>query len=89
MFFLDDLLLSPIHATIWAARKIQSAVDQERADEPKLITAELSALYMRLETGQITELEFDASEKELLDRLDELEAQKTANGSQDAKDQQE
>jgi hypothetical protein len=74
MFILDKLLLSPLYATVWAARQIQNTIVQERAAEPQQITAELRELYMRLETGQITEPEFNAREKELLDRLDALEA---------------
>lgn len=73
MLFLDVLLLSPIYGTIWAARKIQSAIDQERADEPEQITADLREQYMLLETGKITEEQFAAQEKILLDRLDEIE----------------
>jgi hypothetical protein len=34
----------------------------------------LSELYMKLETGHISEAEFDAQEKVLLDRLDRLQA---------------
>ncbi|HEY5529550.1 MAG TPA: gas vesicle protein GvpG, partial [Thermoleophilia bacterium] len=34
--------------------------------------AKLSELYMMLETGQLTEAEFDEAEKALLDRLDVL-----------------
>ncbi|MBI2924547.1 MAG: gas vesicle protein GvpG [Verrucomicrobia bacterium] len=74
MFILDKLLLSPLYATVWAARQIQNAIEQERAAEPEQITAELRELYMRLETGQMREPEFNAREKELLDRLEALEA---------------
>ena len=41
--------------------------------EADRIKDDLRDLYMMLETGQITEDEFDAQEQELLDRLDELE----------------
>ena len=77
MFILDTLLLSPIYATIWAARQVHNAIQQEREAEPAQITTELGELYMRLEAGQISEQEFDAREKELLDRLDRLQAQET------------
>lgn len=39
------------------------------AGESEAITASLSELYVKLETGQITEEQFDAQEKALLDRL--------------------
>ena len=63
MLIIDKLLLSPIYATVWAARQIQNTIQQERKAEPAQITAELSELYMRLEAGQI-------SEAELLARLE-------------------
>ena len=75
MLIIDKLLLSPIYATVWAARQIQNTIQQERQAEPAQITAELSELYMRLEAGQISEAEFAANETELLDRLDRLQIQ--------------
>lgn len=73
MILLDKLLLSPVHGVVWAARQIHHALEQERAAEPARITAELSELYMLLETGRITAAEFDAREKVLLDQLEQLE----------------
>ena len=75
MFIIDKLLLSPIFATVWAARQIQKAIEQERVMEPELITAQLSELYMMLETGRISEQEFQFQEKDLLDRLEEIQEQ--------------
>jgi hypothetical protein len=77
MLFLDTLLLSPIHGAVWAARQVHNAIQQERAAEPARITAELSELYMMLETGRLTEVEFDAREKELLDQLDRLQEEES------------
>ncbi|MDP3182792.1 MAG: gas vesicle protein GvpG [Desulfobaccales bacterium] len=73
MFLIDDLLLSPIHGVVWLGRKVQDAAEEDQAGESDRITAQLSELYMRLETGQITEAEFDAQEKALLDRLDRIQ----------------
>jgi len=70
MFLLDKLLFSPVGATVWAARQVHHAIQQERAAEPERITADLTELYMMLETGRLAEAEFNAREKELLDRLD-------------------
>jgi hypothetical protein len=75
MFLVDDLLLSPIKGIFWVFQEIRDAAQQEIAGESDAITTALSELYMRLETGQITEEEFDAREKELLDRLDRLQAE--------------
>jgi hypothetical protein len=73
MLILDKLLLSPLYATVWAARQVHNAIQQEEAAEPERVTADLSDLYMMLETGRIAEAEFNAREKELLDQLDRIE----------------
>lgn len=73
MFILDDILLFPIRSILWICREIHNAAHEEQAHEAERITSELSQLYMMLETGKITEAEFDSREKELLDRLDEIE----------------
>ena len=70
MFLLDKLLTTPL---LWIAKEISEAVQKEKAGESEAITQSLSELYMRLETGKITEEEFEAEEKQLLDRLDAME----------------
>ena len=77
MFIVDDVLLSPMKGILWVFREIHDAAQQELAGESEAITAALSELYMKLETGQITEAEFDAREKVLLDRLDRLQEAET------------
>jgi len=74
MLILDKLLLSPLYATVWAARQVHHAIQQEQAAEPDRITADLSELYMMLETGRLTEADFSVREKELLDRLDRIQS---------------
>lgn len=76
MLFIDSILLSPVYGAIWAARQVHNAIEQDRAAEPARITAELSELYMMLETRAITEAEFDAREKVLLDELERLQGEK-------------
>ncbi len=78
MLLIDDILLSPAKGLLWVFREIHDAAQQELAGESETITAALSELYMRLETGQITETEFDAQETTLLDRLDRLQAEEKA-----------
>jgi hypothetical protein len=70
MFIIDKILLSPIYGTIWVAKQVDNAIRQEERDAPDRITTELRELYMELETGRITEEEFDKKEKVLLDSLD-------------------
>lgn len=73
MLLVDDVLLFPIHSIFWIFREVHNAAEQELANESEVITAELSELYMMLETGKITEEEFDAREKALLARLDKVQ----------------
>jgi len=77
MLIIDDILLSPIKGIFWIFRELHKAAQEELATEAETITQELSELYMMLETGRITEEEFDAREKELLDRLDEIQERGT------------
>ncbi|HEY4901716.1 MAG TPA: gas vesicle protein GvpG [Terriglobales bacterium] len=72
MFVVDDLLMAPAHGLLWIFQEIYRAAQEELVTDAESITAELSALYMRLETGKLTEEEFDAEEKLLLERLDRI-----------------
>jgi hypothetical protein len=81
MVLVDDLLLFPVHSLLWIFREIHNAAQQELANESESITAELSNLYMMLETGKISEEEFAGEEKTLLDRLDRM--QKRGRGLQE------
>lgn len=69
MLILDDLLLSPL---MWIFKEINDTVQKEQAGEAESVTRSLSELYMQLETGNITEAEFEATETVLLDRLDAI-----------------
>jgi hypothetical protein len=85
MFLVDDILLSPAKGLLWVFREIHDAAQQELAGESETITAALSELYMRLETGQISEAGFDAQEKVLLDRLDRLQVKEKASSAPEKK----
>lgn len=77
MFIVDDVLLFPIYGTLWINKMLYNAAQEEIANEAESLTMQLSELYMALETGRITEAEFDQREKELLDRLDAIETRGT------------
>jgi Gas vesicle protein G len=76
MFIVDDILTAPFKGLYWIFKEIRGAVEEEQAGEADRITAQLSELYMMLETGKMTEEEFDAAEKVLLDRLDAIRDQR-------------
>jgi gas vesicle protein GvpG len=73
MVLVDDVLMFPFRSVLWIFREIHNAAQEEFATEAESITAELSHLYMRLETGKISEEEFAAEEKSLLERLEKIE----------------
>lgn len=86
MFLVDDILLAPTRGLLWIFKEIQHAVEAEQANEAEAITTKLSDLYMMLETGQMTEAEFDAAEKVLLDRLDVIK-ERVGDGEEDDDDE--
>ena len=83
MLLVDDLLLAPMHGLLWVFRKIHDAAQEEIAGEADAITAELRELHMMLETGRITEAEFDARERTLLDRLEVIQERGSEPGAED------
>jgi len=87
MFLIDNILLLPARGVLWIARELDNAAQQAFADEAEAITIELSQLYTRLENGQLTEAEFDAREKELLDHLDALQERETAVASEEEEEE--
>jgi len=83
MLILDNLLLSPL---LWIFREINETVQKEQAGEADAVTRSLSELYMKLETGSITEAEFDVAESALLDRLDAI--RERTEGSDESDDEE-
>jgi hypothetical protein len=91
MLLVDDLLMFPIRSVLWIFREIHHAAQEELASEAESTTAELSNLYMMLETGKISEEGFAAEEKTLLERLDRIQKRgrtsERKNGEEEEKDQ--
>jgi hypothetical protein len=74
MLLVDDILFFPVHSIMWIFREISKIAHEELAGEAQSITERLRLVYMQLETGRITEQQFDAEEKLLLDRLDAIDS---------------
>jgi len=89
MFLIDDILMAPAHGLLWIFKEIHHAVEEEQANEAEAITAKLSELYMMLETGQMTEAEFDAAEKTLLDRLDAIKERESGGKEEEEEEDDE
>ncbi len=79
MFIIDNILMAPAKGFLWIVRELQAAAEAEAENEADALTARLSTLYMQLETGAITQEEFDTLETQILDRLDDLKGQGDAS----------
>ena len=66
------LPLAPLRGTIWLAEKLAAYAESELSDEATIRRLLLEA-EAALESGELSEDEFDRVEDELLDRLDELQ----------------
>ena len=89
MLLVDDILLFPFRGLFWIFCEIQHAAEKEVSGEADGITTRLSELYMMLETGQMSEADFDAEEKKLLDRLEVIETHGPASGWDDQEEDEE
>ena len=74
MLLVDDILCFPVTGILWIFREIDKIAHEELDSEGQVINEQLRLLYMQLETGRITEQQFEAEEKLLLDRLDAIES---------------
>ena len=83
MLLVDDILFSPIKGINWIFKQIHELAEEELSGEADRIRDNLTELYMQLETGEITEEEFEAQEAILLDRLDDLDEEDNMIGDED------
>jgi hypothetical protein len=86
MLLVDDILFFPVTSIMWVFKEIGEIAQKELAGEATSITEQLRILYMQLETGRITEAEFEAAEKVLLDRLDLIESRMDEEGNTEESD---
>ena len=73
MLIVDDILTFPMKGILWVFDEIHNAAEEELANDADAVTSQLQQLYVMLESGTITEAQFDAREAELLDRLEAME----------------
>ncbi len=86
MLLVDNILFSPVKGINWIFKKIHSLAQEELEGEGDRIREDLTELYMQLETGAITEAEFEEQEAILLDRLDALDEEDDIIGGSDDED---
>lgn len=74
MLLIDDIMLAPFKGLMWTFRKIHEQAEEEQNGEAERIRDTLTDLYRAVETGAMSEEEFQRREEALLDRLETLEA---------------
>jgi hypothetical protein len=74
MFFIDDVLMSPFKGFMFLAREVANAVDKERENRKLNLMSDLTALHKMIESGEISDDEFDEREAEILDQLEQLDS---------------
>jgi hypothetical protein len=89
VLLVDDILGAPIKGILWVFKEIHKAASEAQRERRDQIMAELSALYVSLEQGDITEEVFDDREQALLDELDALDARTEAQGEEEDDDDDE
>lgn len=89
MLLVDDILFSPVKGINWIFKKIHQLAQEELDGEADRIRESLTELYMQLETGEITEAEFEEQEAVLLDRLDALDEEDDIIGGIDSDEDEE
>ncbi len=72
MFLLDDIFIAPIK---WVAEKLRDVAETELFD-PDKIHEEMMSLQAKLDMGDMTEEEYGLKEKDLLERLNEIQKRK-------------
>ena len=73
MFFIDDLLLSPVNGFIFILNQIQKIADKELNDD-SVIKEQLLELQMRVELDEISDEEYREREADLFARLRAIKA---------------
>jgi hypothetical protein len=89
VFIVDNVLLCPFKSLMWIFREIHDTALQDSRNEAEATRLELGQLYRSLETGAISEADFDLRERQLLDRLDAIEARSGETAQEDETEQEE
>jgi len=69
MLIIDDLLLLPAQMLWKIFEGVKDEVDKELYPDEEQCKEKLLTLQMALETGQITEVDYEAEEEKIMERL--------------------
>lgn len=75
MLLIDDVLMSPISGLLFVFKELAKTARQELLNDEG-VRQELRETYMRLETGRISQEEFERRERLLVRRLEAIESLK-------------
>jgi len=75
MLLIDDVLLSPFTGLLFVFKEIAKTAQEQLLDD-EAVKQELRESYMLLETGRISEEEFERRERLLVGRLEAIERMK-------------
>jgi hypothetical protein len=73
MLLIDDVLLSPFKGLLFVLKEVAKTAQEELLDD-EAVRQELRESYMLLETGRISEQEFEGRERALIRRLEAIES---------------
>jgi hypothetical protein len=77
MLLIDDVLLAPFRGLVFVCKEIARTAQEQRVDDEAL-RQDLREAYMLLETGRISQEEFERREHLLVGRLEAIERMKQA-----------
>lgn len=80
MGLLDSILFAPIKGVYFIGKKVHDMAMEELLDEDK-VREELRELYALIESGKVSEEEFELQEADLVERLEEILAYKESRKS--------
>lgn len=73
MLLIDDVLLFPARGLLFVLKEVAKTAQEELLDD-EAVRQELRESYMLLETGRISEQEFERREGALVRRLEAIES---------------
>jgi hypothetical protein len=73
MLLIDDVLLSPFKGLLFVLKEVAKTAQEEQLDD-QAVRQELRESYMLLETGRISEQEFEGRERALIRRLEAIDS---------------
>ena len=79
MLLIDDVLLSPFKGLLFVFKELAMRAQEELLDD-EAVRQELRETYMLLETGRISEQEFERREHKLIGRLEAIERMRSERG---------